>query len=72
MKKKIQKRHVQIGEVLAQVETPYRNFNDSSKIFTHFETFSKGTVRNISVVPHKYSFRSNTSIFHTNSYIALS
>lgn len=46
MKKKIQKRHVQIGEVLAQVETPYRNFNDSSKIFTHFETFSKGTVRN--------------------------
>lgn len=45
-KKKIRKRHVQIGEVLAQVETPYRNFNDSSKIFTHFETFSKGTVRN--------------------------
>lgn len=45
-KKKIQKRHVQIGEVLAQDGTPYRNFNDSSKIFTHFETFSKGTVRN--------------------------
>lgn len=44
--KKIQKRHVQIGEVLARDESPYRNFNDSSKIFTHFETFSKGTVRN--------------------------
>lgn len=40
-KTKIQKRHVQIGEVSAKEQISYHNFDDSSKIFTHFETFLK-------------------------------
>lgn len=69
-KKRIQKRHVQIGEVLARDETPCRNL--ALKYLHISKHFLKVRHETITVVPHKYSFRSNTSIFHTNSYIALS